>query len=113
MSALNPEQIIAPSVLTNGSLSYYTVPANTVTVVRRLTFCNTTADAHTFTVYYTPSAGVVDATTMLINAERLGPTRTVSPPELEGLVLEAGDKIWMKADANTAITVMGAATEIA
>ena len=113
MSSLNPEQIIAPTVLTTGAVALYTVPVNTVTVVRRLTFCNTTAAAHTFTVYYTPSAGVVDATTMLINAERLGPTRTVSPPELEGLVLEAGDQIWIKADANSAITVMGAATEIA
>jgi len=114
MSTLNPDQIIAPAAITPAAATqYYVVPANTVTTIRRITFCNVTATAATFTVYYVPNLGAFGITNMVINEERLGPKKSVSPPELEGLVLEAGDTIWIATGTDAAITVVGAGTEIA
>lgn len=113
MTTFTAVQIIAPATLTTGILTYYTAPTETQTLIRRITFCNVTATAATFTVHLVPSGGSADTTNLLINAERLGPTKTVAPPELEGMVLETGDTIQMKAGTGSAITVAGAGTEIA
>ena len=113
MATLNPQQAIAPTQLTATSVSLYTVPSSTVTVTRRFTFANTDTTAYNFTVHIAPSGVGAVTSTLFINEERLGPKKTVSPPELEGLVLEAGDEIWIKADTTLKINVIGSVTEIA
>jgi hypothetical protein len=109
MATLNPEQIIAPQDLTASNASYYTVPALTVTSVRRITFTNTSTATVAFSVNYAPG-GAAATTNLVIFEEPLGPKKSVSPPELEGIVLEAGDEIWIK--ATTAVNVVGSGTEI-
>ena len=112
MASLNPQQIIYSQELTTSDATYYTVPSLTVTVVRRILFCNTTTSAVTFTVHYVTNGGAVGDDTMVIYEERLGPKKTVAPPELEGIVLEASDFISMKASANNSVTVVASGTEV-
>lgn len=52
------KRIVAGGLLTGSAATYYTVPANTRTIVKEMTFCNTDATTtYTFTLYIVPSAG--------------------------------------------------------
>lgn len=87
----------------------FTAPANTVTVIKRAVFTNTSAGARIVTAHVVPSGGTVSNATMLINGQSLsippGPGSSYVSPELAGVVLSAGDTLQCFADAAAGVTL--------
>lgn len=105
---VTPKQIIAPTVLTNAAAIYYTVPANTTTIIKKLTFANTTAGAVTVTVYF---SGSDDAHTVR-KTRTLAALETWECYEAENHSLPAAATIQAICSANTSVTVIGSGLEI-
>ena len=95
--------------LPNAVAAQYTAPANTVTIIKRAVFTNTSAGARTITAHVVPSGGSVANATMLINGQALavppGAGSSYVSPELAGVVLNAGDTLQCFADAATSVTL--------
>lgn len=87
----------------------FTGPANTVTIIKRAVFTNTSAGVRTVTAHVVPSGGAVANSTMLINGQSLaippGAGSSYVAPELAGIVLNGGDTLQCFADAATAVTL--------
>ena len=91
-----PKRLVSGSALTGSAATYYTVPTNTNAVIapkaiiRRMTFCNTTAGAVSVTAYLIPSGGSAAASNTIVSARSVAAGETWNSPEAEGHVLEAG-----------------------
>lgn len=87
----------------------FTGPVNTVTIIKRAVFTNTSAGVRTVTAHVVPSAGAVANSTMLINGQSLaippGAGSSYVAPELAGVVLGAGDTLQCFADAAAGVTM--------
>lgn len=106
------KRIISGAQLTVAAATYYTAPANTKTVIKRLTFCNTSANAVTVTLYLVPSAGAAGDANTIAKTKTMFGGETWSCPDAEGHVLEAGGTIQALASAGTSITILGSGVEI-
>ena len=82
---------LADGVLTASLVDQYTAPANTRTVIKSASFCNTTGGAVLLTVKLVPRSGGTART--VIDEESLADTDTYLAPECINQVLEAGGKI--------------------
>lgn len=105
---VTPRQIIAPQQLTNAAAAYYTVPVNTTTIIKKLTFANTTGGAVTVTVYFSGS----DAAHTVKMAKSLAAGETWECYEAENHILPAAATIQLVCSANTAVTAIGSGLEI-
>lgn len=105
-------RIIPGSQLTASAAAYYTAPANTRCVVKRLSFTNTTAPAVTVTVYLVASGGSPAATNIIASAHVVAGGETWDCASAEGHVIEAGGTIQALASAVTAITIIGSGVEV-
>lgn len=106
------KRMVPGSQLTNAAATYYTVSANTKAIIKRLSFCNTTANNRTVTAYLITSGGSAGATNTLVSARTIAAGETWSCPDAEGQVLEAGGFIQALADANSAITIIASGVEV-
>jgi hypothetical protein len=106
------KRIISGSQLTATAATYYTAPANTKCVVKRLTFCNTSSDPVAATIYLVPSGGSAADSNTIAKTKTLYPAEAWSCPDAEGHVLEAGGTIQALASAATSITIVGSGVEI-
>lgn len=106
------KRIISGSQLTASAATYYTVPANTKCVLKRITFCNTDTVPRAITIYLVPSAGSAADSNTITKTKTLYPNETWSCPDSEGHVIEAGGTVQAMADAATAITIIGSGVEI-
>ncbi len=68
--SIKPNNIVAAQ-LTNAAATYYTAPANTKVVLKKLTFTNTDTVARTVTVYLVPSGGTAGVTNILVSARAI------------------------------------------
>lgn len=95
--------------LPNAVAAQFTSPPNTVTVIKRAVFTNTSAGARTVTAHIVPSGGAVANSTMIINGQSLaippGAGSSYVSPELAGVVLNPGDMLQCFADAATSVTL--------
>lgn len=95
--------------LPNAAGAQFTGPANTITVIKRAVFTNTSAGARTVTAHIVPSGGAVANSTMVINGQSLaippGAGSSYVAPELAGVVLNAGDTLQCFADAAAGVTL--------
>lgn len=105
-------RIIPGSQLTTSAATYYTAPANTRCVVRRLTLCNTSAGAVTATVHLVASGGTASDSNMIAKTHSLSAAETWDCVSAEGQVIEAGGTIQALASAGTSITIVGSGVEI-
>lgn len=87
--AITAKRLISGSQLTGAAATYYTAPASTKAIIKRLILCNTTAGAVACTVYLVPSGGTAGATNTITSAHTVGIGETWIVPEAEGMVLEA------------------------
>lgn len=87
--------VLCPSTqVTNTAVTYVTGSASQKTVITRARATNSdTATAYTLTVYRVPSGGSAATGNILINARSIAPGATDLLPELQGMVLGAGDTI--------------------
>lgn len=105
-------RIIPGSQLTTSAAAYYTAPALTKCVLKRLSFTNTGAPAVTVTVHLVASAASASNSNMLANAHTIAGGETWDCVSAEGQVLEAGGSVQALASAATTITLIGSGVEI-
>lgn len=105
-------RIIPGSQLTTGAVAYYTAPALTKCVIKRLTFTNTTATAVTVTAYLVSSAGSASASNTIASARTVAPGETWDCVSAEGQVVEAGGSVQALASSGTSITLIGSGIEV-
>lgn len=105
-------KMVTGNQLTTSVATYYTSPSNTQCVIRKLSFCNTSAGAVTVTVYLVPSGGTAGASNTLHSAKSLAAGETWSSPDAEGQVLGSGATLQMLASAATSITCIATGMEI-
>lgn len=80
--------------VTASAVAYITGTAAQKTVITRARATNSdTATAYTLTVYRVASGGSAGTTNILVNARPIAPGATDLLPELNGMVLAAGDTI--------------------
>ena len=103
---------ITSAQLTTSAAAYYTVPANTKSIIKKLTFTNSTAGALTFTVYLVPSGGTAGVTNILISAQAIAAGECVECFQALGQTLQTGGTIQALASAGASITVAGAVAEV-
>jgi len=106
------KKLFSPALLTASAATYYTAPANTHTILKKLTFTNTDTVARTITVYLVPSAGSASATNTLTSAQTIAPGATYECFEGEGHVLNPGDFLQALASTATVVNIQGSGVEI-
>lgn len=103
--SVTPKRLMAPAQLPAAAASQYTAPANTRTILKKCSFCNTTGTARVVTLYIVPSGGAANAADTLWSAVSVPAGATVEGYDIEGHVLLAGDAVWAFADVATAVTM--------
>lgn len=102
MATRTPENFAIETQLSTGASPVVpVVPASTSSIVRKLSFFNSsTTTSRTVTVYAVPSAGTAGtANTMAIRA--IAPQKTWNCLEAQGEVLETGQSLQADQDAGT------------
>lgn len=105
------KRIIAGSQVAATATTYYTCPANTKCVISAISFCNTTANAITVTLYLVASGGSASASNTITSARTLGPGETWSCPDVVNQVIEASGFIQALASSATSVTIIGSGVE--
>ncbi len=103
---------ITGAQLTASAATYYTVPANTKSVIKKLTFTNTDTVARTVTVYLVPSAGTAGVTNILVSARAIAAGDTYDCTEALGQTLLPAGFIQALADVGSKVTIQGAVAEV-
>ena len=83
----------------------YTAPANTRTIIDKMTATNTTAGAVTLTVNLVASAGAASAANTVMSAQSIAAGTTYTCPEVAGHVLNPGGFLSTNAGAAASISV--------
>lgn len=109
--SVTPKTITAAQ-LTNAAATYYTVPANTRGIVKKLTFTNTDTSARTVTVYLVPSGGTASASNILISAQSVAAGECYECFPAQGQTLQTGGTIQALADVGAKVTIQGAIAEV-
>lgn len=103
---------ITAAQLTATAATYYTAPANTRSIVKKLTFTNTDTGARTVTVYLVPNGGTAGVTNILVSARSVGPGETYDCYEAVNHALQAGGFIQALADVAAKVTIQGTLAEV-
>lgn len=105
MTTFTNKKLCSAQQITNAAATYYTVPANTTAILKRLTFVNTSAGAVTVTFYLIASGGSAGDSNTYVKARTLAVSETWAPSEIENITMSAADFIQAKSDTNTAVTI--------
>src|SRR5258707_524208 len=109
--ALNFKRLNDGDQLTVAALAYYTTPALTTTVIKKLTLCNTSGADQTATVYL-PVAGVAAGAANTLEYQRTVPAgKTIDITDAINHVLPAGASLRALASAGAAITLLASGIE--
>ena len=98
--------------LTNAAATYYTAPALTTTILKKLTVTNSTAGAVSLTVYLVPSAGTAGVTNIVTSAKSIAAGAVYEAYEAENHVLNPGDTLQAFASAGASLTLRASGIEI-
>lgn len=110
---VTPAQLIPGTTLTNGGVLYYTSPAKTATILKKLTVTNIDGtNAHAFTLWLVPMGGNTGNPTMLIDARPIGPLATFDVTEAQNHVLAAGGMIWAQGDDGVNLQIEASGVQI-
>lgn len=97
--AVTASPIIPAITLTTSIVALYTVPANTVVQIRKLTISNpSTTVAKVFSLYLTETGQATDDTTVTVKTKTVAPLATTEVFVAEGHILQAGGKISASSD---------------
>ncbi len=102
----NPVQIAASAT------TYYTSPANTRTIIKKLTVTNPTVGALTYTLYLIPTGGTAADTNTLISARVINAGETQEVFEAEGQILNAGDFLQALASSATSLSLQASGIQL-
>ena len=109
--SVTPKTITAAQ-LTGSVVTYYTAPANTRSIIKKLTFTNASAGALLITAYLVPSAGAASDANILIHEQSIGAGECWECYPAQGQVLQTGGTLQANASAATSITIQGAVAEV-
>lgn len=92
--AINNVVLCAETQVTGSAATYITGALSLKTIITRARATNSdAATAYTLTVYRVASGGSAGTTNIIINARSIAPSGSDLLPELNGMVLNAGDTI--------------------
>ncbi len=100
---VTPKKLFTPAQLTSALATYYTVPASTRTVLKKVTLTNDGSAPETITVHLVETGGTAGVTNIALKAKAIGPGETYEAYEIEGHIMNAGD--FIRALASTASKV--------
>ena len=109
--AITPRALIPAQQITASAVTYYTASKCTARV-DNFTATNTTAAAHTLTVYLVASGGSASAANCIISAKSINAGETYNCPEMISKIIPDGSFIQCLADAGAAITVSAGGIEV-
>lgn len=112
--AVTPKKIIPGIQIPNAVATtpgLYAVPANTKTVIKKLTFTNNDTVARLVTLHLVASGGTGGVTNIITKAFPIGPGLTYEAFEAEGHVMQTGDFITAFSDAASMVTCHGSGVE--
>lgn len=109
--AVTPKKLFDPQMLTGSAATYYTVPANTKTLIKKLTLTNTDSVARTITLHLVPTGGSASATNMILDARGVATLDTLEAFEVEGQLLNAGDTIQALASTTSVVNIQASGVE--
>lgn len=98
--------------LTTAAAIYYTAPALTTAVIKKLTITNSTGGAVSVTIYLVPAAGAAGVTNIVTSAKSILAGAVYEAYECENHVLMPGDTLQALASANTSLTLKASGIEI-
>jgi hypothetical protein len=105
-------RFIEGAILTTTIATYYTAPAGTKAVIKKLTFCNNNSDPVSIAVFLVPAGGSVDPKNLLVVQQPLAPAETFDCFAALLHVLEPGDSLQAIASVENAINIMASGIEI-
>lgn len=100
---VTPKKLFTPAQLTDAAATYYTVPAQTRTVLKKVTLTNDGTAPETVTLYLVETGGTAGASNIVLKGKAIGAGETYEAYELEGHIMNAGD--FIRALASTASKV--------
>jgi hypothetical protein len=98
--------------LTAAAVTQYTAPANTTSIIKKMTVCNTSGNARLVTIYLVPSAGAAGAANTIWSAKSVAAGATVEVFEAENHVLAAGDFVQALSDVTLTCTFAMSGIEV-
>lgn len=111
MASVTPKNIVPSAQITTSAATYYTAPANTRCLIKKMTVTNTTAGALTYTVYLIASGGTASDSNTITSTQSIAAHTTLEVYECEGHVLEAGGFIQALGSAATSLTFRASGVE--
>lgn len=106
------KKLVEGSQLTTSAATYYTAPANTTTIIKKVTITNTSSGAVTVTIYLVPSGGSAGAANTITSAKSIAAGATYEAYEVENQVLMTSDSIQALASAATSLTLQASGIEV-
>lgn len=91
--------LMPSAAIVAAATTQYTAPANTRTIIDKMTVTNTTGAAVTVTVYIVTAAGASGTSNRLIAAQSIAAGTAYLCPEIVGHILNPGDFIVTEASA--------------
>jgi len=110
--AVTAKRLISGSELTGSLATYYTAPANTRAVIKKLTLTNKSVGALTVDLHLVPSGGTADDTNQLLDAESVAAGECLEITQAENQVIETGGFIRALASSAAEITIICSGVEI-
>lgn len=96
----------------NAETTQYTAPANTRTIIDKMTATNTTGAAVTLTTKLVPSGGTAGPSNTVMSAQSIAAGATYLCPEVAGHTLNPGDFLSTLAGAAASITIRVSGREV-
>lgn len=112
--SVTPKKIIPGVQIPNAAATtpgLYAAPALTKCQIKKLTFTNNDASAHTVTIHLVASGGTAGVTNTVTKAVSIAAGGVYEAFEAEGHILQPGDFITAFADAATQVTCHGSGVE--
>jgi len=110
--SVTAKNIIPAQQLTDSLATYYTVPVNTRTIIKKLTFMNDDTVARTVTLHLIASGGSATAGNKLLDAVSVAAGDTFEATEAEGHVMEASGFLQASADAASQVSIRASGVEV-
>lgn len=90
---VTPKKLFTPAQLTTSLATYYTAPASTRTVLKKVTLTNDGTAPETVTIHLVETGGTAGVTNLVLKNKAIGPGETYEAYEMEGHIMNAGDFI--------------------
>jgi hypothetical protein len=110
--SVTAKTLIESKFASNSSVTEYTAPASTRTIVDKFTATNTDSGAVTITIYLVPSGDSFEDSNMVVKTKSVAAAATADVTELKNHVLNTGDLIVVVASVNNKMVIRASGREV-